>query len=158
MKSTFGILIVVLLSFSSCKGQTPLNDKSEMTYKSTDLIKDYRGEIKLPSALMATYTALVNTIDETKKDIKKTPFLVEKLKAFCLPNAIVIETGTSRQSEYGKNMNINYLVNDFHPKILNLRKDSDNSYLIRTGSSGMWFVETKTMGWKLYRYFDKPIQ
>ena len=40
--------------------------------------------------------------------------------------------------------------------IVFIRKDSENCYLIRTNTTALWFVETKSMGWKLYRYLDKP--
>jgi len=36
-------------------------------------------------------------------------------------------------------------------------KDAEGCYLLRTNTTALWFVETKTLGWKLYRYLDKPI-
>ncbi len=60
--------------------------------------------------------------------------------------------------EYGPDINIPFLTKGFHKYILNLRKDSEDTYLIRTGSSYTWFVRTKSEGWKLYRYGDKPIK
>lgn len=116
---------------------------------SKELLKDYRGKVQLPEDLYKTYEELVQVM--TGKQVR--------IKEFCLPHAITITTALrpEKSREYGP-MNLPFLKNGFHKYILNLRKDSDDTYLIRTGSSYMWFVKTKSEGWKLYRYGDKPIQ
>lgn len=39
-----------------------------------------------------------------------------------------------------------------------VRKEGEGCYLVRTNTTALWFVETKSMGWKLYEYLDKPIK
>ena len=76
--------------------------------------------------------------------------------AMRVPNAQSTRPKASR--EYGQDMNLPFLKRGFHKYILNLRKESDESYLIRTGSSYLFFVRISGGDWKLYRYGDKPIE
>ena len=46
----------------------------------------------------------------------------------------------------------------FQKSIHTLDKQGDGGYVIRTNSSTLYFTETNNAGWKLYRYFDKPIE
>ena len=112
------------------------------------LLREYRGDVKMPDGLYETYAELVKVMRGDH----------EQIKEFCLPHAITITTGgrPKEMREYGP-MNLPFLMSGFHANILHLRKDSEDTYLIRTGSSYLYFVRTKTMGWKLYHYGDKPI-
>ena len=90
--------------------------------------------IELPETLKTTYEDLVAAI---KSGDSST------IKQYYLPFSIEI---TDQQRE------------SFDETIASVRKDDDNCYLVRTTTTALWFVETKTMGWKLYRYLDKPIE
>ena len=49
------------------------------------------------------------------------------------------------------------MKNGFSPQVRNLRKEGDDYYLIRTNSTAIWFVQSKSGAWKVYRYSDMPI-
>ena len=116
-----------------------------------ELLKDYHGEVQLPNDLYDAYAAFTKTIETGDQgDIQK----------HCLPHSVTFTTAarSEKTREYGPDINLPFLKKGFHKYILNLRKDSEDTYLIRTGSSYMWWVRTKSEGWKLYRYGDKPIE
>ena len=104
----------------------------------------------LPKNLRETYNALVKAFESGKK---------EKIESFILKYAFTITTGMrpKERQEYGP-MNLPFLKRGFAKKIQVFRKENDGTYLIRTGTSYLRFVETKKRGWKLYNYGDKPIQ
>lgn len=116
-----------------------------------ELLKDYHGKVQLPDDLYDVYAAFIRAV--------KTADLGDIQKQ-CLPHSVTFTTvaRSEKMREYGPDINIPFLKKGFHKYILNLRKDSQDTYLIRTVSTYMWFVRTKSEGWKLYRYGDKPIQ
>lgn len=116
-----------------------------------ELLKDYRGEVQLPEDLYDAYAAFVKAIETADQGT---------IRKHCLPHSVKFTTDVrpEKTREYGQDMNIPFLKKGFHKYILNLRKDSEDTYLVRSGSSYMWFVRTKSEGWKLYRYGDKPIE
>jgi hypothetical protein len=115
------------------------------------LLVEYRGDVTLPDDLYTVYAQLVAAVETGDQGA---------IQQYCLPQAVTFTTGARPEAsrEYGQDMNLPFLKRGFHKYILNLRKDSDDSYLIRTGSSYLFFVRTKRGGWKLYRYGDKPIE
>jgi len=115
------------------------------------LLVEYRGEVELPDSLYTVYAQLVEAIESGDQDA---------IQQYCLPEAVTITTGARPEQTraYGQDMNLPFLKRGFGKDILNLRKDSDQSYLIRTGSSYLFFVRVHSTGWKLYRYGDKPIE
>ena len=115
------------------------------------LLVEYRGEVELPDDLYTVYAHLVDAIETGDQG---------EIQQYCLPQAVTFTTGARPEQSraYGQDMNLPFLKRGFHKYILNLRKDSDQSYLIRTGSSYLSFVRTHTTGWRLYRYGDKPIK
>ena len=54
-------------------------------------------------------------------------------------------------------MNLPFLKSGFSAAVLSARKDSDDCFLLRTGTTALSFVETKSGEWRIYRYFDKPM-
>lgn len=115
-----------------------------------DLLKHAR-EVQLPEELYEAYAAFVKAVETGDQG---------EIKKHCLPHSVTFTTEPRPEKgrEYGRDMNIPFLKNGFYKNILSLRKDSTDTFLIRTGSSYMWFVKTKSEGWKLYRYGDKPIE
>ena len=116
-----------------------------------ELLKDYHGQVQLPADLYDAYAAFIKAIETADQGA---------IQMHCLPHSVTFTTGgrSEKEREYGPDINIPFLKKGFHKYILNLRKDSEDTHLIRTGSSHMWFVRTKSEGWKLYRYGDKPIK
>lgn len=115
-----------------------------------ELLKDYRGGVVLPPELYRTYANLVSTFKNGKQ---------EEIEKFCLPGKIKFTTAPRASGpEYGQDINLPFLNNGFDKSILNLRKDSDNEYLIRTGTTALWFSLSEDGKWKLAKYLDKPIQ
>jgi hypothetical protein len=116
-----------------------------------ELLKDYRGEVQLPDDLYDAYSAFVAAVETADE---------EAIEKHCVPYSVAFTTDARPEAtrEYGTDINIPFLRRGFHKYILNLAQDSEDTYLIRTGSSYMRFVRTKAEGWKLYRYGDKPIQ
>lgn len=115
------------------------------------LLGDYRGQGRLPKDLYDTYADLVKAIETGDQ---------ASIQRYCLPHSVTFTTKTrpEKSREYGQDMNLPFLKKGFYKDILNLRKDSQDTYLIRTGTSHLFFVRTKTMGWRLYRYGDSPIE
>lgn len=121
------------------------------TGEERELLKEYRGAVSLPVELYQAYADLVAAFQGGKK---------EEIEKLCLPGKIRITT-TPRpkdKADYGKDINLPFLKDRFHKYILNLRKDSDTAWLIRTGSTAFWFARTEDGHWKLAEYLDKPIE
>jgi hypothetical protein len=62
------------------------------------------------------------------------------------------------RTEYGQDISLPFLRDGFSPAVRLVRKDPDDCYLIRTDTSALWFVQTRSGAWKVYRYLDKPIE
>ena len=137
-----GICVTILLCACAMTQDKPREKK---------LLKDYHGEVQLPDDLYDAYAAFIGAIETAD---------FGEIQKHCLPHSVSFTTAARSQKmrEYGPDINIPFLKKGFHKYILNLRKDSEDTYLIRTGSSYTWFVRTKSEGWKLYRYGDKPIE
>ncbi len=114
-----------------------------------DLFRKYRGKEAVPDGLRKAYTAFANQTRDGS------------VESFLLPHApiaITREPRPEKDREYGRDINVPFLRNGFSATVLNVRKDPDDCYLIRTGSSAIWRVETKSGVWRIYSYFDKPIE
>jgi hypothetical protein len=148
------ILITVLLTLPLvCFGQdaatqvTPKYEKQPIQ----KYLERYNGKEKIPDELYLEYKELMEAFSSQDQD---------RIKQHCLPYSITFSVGGRPEAtkEYGKDINIPFLKTGFNPDILSVRRDSDNIYLLRTGSSVLWFVKTENEGWKLYNYLDKPIE
>jgi len=115
-----------------------------------ELLKNYRGSEQLPDDLYQTYADFVSAMQTAEQG---------NIQKFCLPRSVsfTTEERPEKVREYGQDINIPFLKKGFHPLIENFRKDSEDVYLIRTGTSALFFVRTQKGGWKLYLYIDKPI-
>ena len=105
---------------------------------------------QVPDDLYRAYDALVKAI-ETGDQVE--------IKKHCLPHAITFTTEPrpEKGQEFGQDMNMAFLEKGFHKYIQNVANVSEEVIAIRTGSTHMSFVKTKSGKWMLYRYFDKPI-
>jgi len=119
----------------------------------SDLLQYYQEKEKLPLPRQL-YNAYQKLIAATARadagDINQC----------CLPHSVTFtyEPRPIESREYGQDINIPFLKSGFDKYIRNIRKDAEGCYLIRTGSTALWFIETKSLGWRLYRYLDKPIK
>lgn len=115
------------------------------------LLKHYHGNVKLPAPLYDAYAAFAKAAASGDAGA---------INRSCLPQAVrfTYEPRLSDKKEYGQDLNIPYLKASFDRYIRNLRKEDDSSFLIRTGTSAIWFVQTSGSEWKVYRYMDKPME
>jgi RNA polymerase sigma factor (sigma-70 family) len=113
------------------------------------LNEKYSGDV-LPNSLQKAYADFVTTAKQP------TP---KNLMAHCVPFAVEITTEKRKGQTLGSimDMNVPFLKSGFVANIHSVRKENEDCYMIRTGSTAIWFVETKTMGWKIYRYLDKSL-
>lgn len=154
---TFFALSLMLLCFNSF-GQQSRNkitlEKKRVLALEDSLYKKATTNERLPSSLLKTYAQFVKVIQT--KDRKA---IAEKAKFYLLDNSITInETPREKnKDEYGTDININFLITKFNPYIITMKKYSNSSYMVRTGTTLINYVETKTEGWKIYFYADKPI-
>lgn len=113
-----------------------------------DPFKDYRGKEPVPAGLKEAYTGFVRSARGGS------------VAAYLLPQAVNTSQALrpEKTREYGNDINEDFLKKGFSPEVQFVRKEEGDCYLLRTGTSGIWFVQTKSGVWKVYRYFDKPIQ
>ncbi len=108
----------------------------------------YKGNEPVPDALRETYTGFVRSAKGGS------------VAAYMLPHAVPTSQKARPEDkrEYSDDINEDFLKNGFSAEVRVVRKDCDDCYLLRTGSTAIWFVQTKSGAWKVYRYMDKPIQ
>ena len=148
--TVLAIGIIVFMAFGS-HAQESDDNAAELTAQEMALLSQYRGDVQLPDSLVRAYAQFTETTADATE---------EQLKAFTLPHSVDITTASrvQEQVEYGTAMNLPFLKTRFQPRILNLRKESEHCYLIRTGSSYIRYVETASNEWKIYNFGDKPIE
>ena len=113
-----------------------------------DPFREYKGKEPVPAGLREAYTGFVRAAKDGN------------VESFCLPHAVTTSHGArpEKSREYGQDINLPFLRDGFSPVVQTVRKDPDDCYLIRAGSTAIWFVQNKSGEWKVYRYLDKPIQ
>jgi hypothetical protein len=118
------------------------------------LLREYTGNELIPDALYDTYAKLIDAMASSED---------ANIQKYCLPKSIRVSSEARRASarEYNEaqnEMNVPFLKDGFQRNIQGVIKQNDGGFLIRTNSSVFYFTETKNVGWKLYRYYDKPIE
>ncbi len=116
-------------------------------YKS--LLTDYRGRVEIPTDLLELYGRFVGAAQRPTE---------ESIRAFCLPNSVEVTAKRRPRSTfgYGHDLNLAYLRRGFSASIRDVRRETDDAFLIRTGTSYLRFVRTASSGWKIYDYGDEP--
>jgi hypothetical protein len=112
------------------------------------LFKGCNADAQIPPELVSAYERFVRLAAQGEPE------------GACLPRAVTI-TKQPRQgnmTEYGQDMNLPFLKDGFSADVQTVRKDADDTFLLRTGTSAVWFVQTKSGSWKIFRYLDKPIE
>lgn len=114
-----------------------------------ELFEDCRynkPEDKPPQKLRETYAAFVASIPGGGQ------------AKFCLGSVEVSNERDPERGEYGTGINIPWMKEHFSAKVQVCRNDGDDTFLIRTGTSYLFWVQTKSGAWKLFKSGDKPIQ
>ncbi len=116
-----------------------------------ELLKHYRGSEQIPAGLFQAYARLVASLETGDAG---------EIERNGLPHGLTIsrEERPAGRRDCGNDINLPYVKSGFQKEILTVRQDGEGCYLIRTASTALWFVETRHMGWRLYRWLDKPIQ
>ncbi len=140
--------IRLTLALALCLGAAPVLAKPPARLA---LLRHYQGKEPFPPALLAAYEGLVLALE------RGDPGEINK---HCLPQAVSLSTAPrpAKTREYGTDVNLPFIKQGFDRHVRSLRRDALDVYLVRTGSSYLFFVEGKQSGWKLYRYGDKPIE
>lgn len=84
----------------------------------------------------------------------------EAIEVHCLPQSITFTSVPRPEASrrLGQDMNLPFLKQGFSGLIWSIRKEAEDRYMIRTGTSCLYFVNTPASGWRMYRYGDKPIE
>lgn len=120
--------------------------------KERPLLKEYKGEESIPDDLYSAYEQLVDAMQRGN---------LGRIRGLCLPDAVNISTKARREPliSYGEDINIPFVqAGLFHKNILHARRSAPDIYSLNTATSHMLFVRTKSMGWRLYVYWDKPME
>ena len=114
-------------------------------------VADYRSEPRVPETLLDAY---VKFVEESRKGEARN------LQSLILPQSVEIVTTPRVEAtrEFGTDINLPFLRSGFDPKLVTARRDADDAWLLRTATTAVWFVQTKSGVWRIYRYVDKPIQ
>jgi hypothetical protein len=125
-------------------------EKSDDIQKGWGLFKDCkfdRREDMPPEKLRLTYEAFAASV-KTGGQAK-----------FCLPHSVeVSDAEDPKRSDLAPGMNIPWMKKNFSEKVMGCRKDPDDCFLIRTGTSYLFWVQTRSGEWRIYSYGDKPIR
>lgn len=111
------------------------------------LFKETRSKDEIPKELIDTYARFV---EAAKKD--------GEVKKFFLSQAVRFTTRDTKDIEYGEEIDKKFLITRFQGAVQAFYKEPDDCYLIRTNTTAVRFVQTKSGDWKVYRYLDKPIE
>ena len=108
------------------------------------LFENVDAKSQPPQELIDAYAAFV---EQAQKDGD-----VEK---FCLPLAIRIVDARPKNVAVGEDISKAFLMKGFDPEVWTARKVSDECYLIRTTTTSVSFIQTKSGEWKVYKYVDR---
>ena len=79
-------------------------------------------------------------------------------KKFCLGSVEVSDQGDPKRGEFGTGINIPWMKKHFRAEVFGCRKHPDDTFLLRTATSYLFWVQTRSGEWKLFKYGDKPIE
>lgn len=131
---------ILICAASSAFGQT-----ADAEDAAVDLFRDCPGAVNLPAALKKTYAEFASAASNGE------------VKQFCLPHAVPITTEPRQTAPAYRDINLHFLKTQFSDAVFSARKDSEDCYLIRTATTALHFVETRSGKWRIYAYLDKPV-
>lgn len=116
-----------------------------------ELLKHYDGNIEIPNELFTIYQKLIEAFERGDAG---------DITQLSLPQCHKFNYEANQRPSWGyfDELNIPYVKSNIFDKyIRSVRKDAEGCYLIRTATTALWFIETKYLGWRLYRFLDKDI-
>src|SRR5262245_10394475 len=98
-----------------------------------DPFREYKGKEPVTDGLRETFTGFVRSARGGS------------VEGYLLPHSVKTtrEPRPKDSRDYGEDINEDFLKNGFSPLVRTVRKDGDDCYLIRTGSTAIWFVQNK---------------
>lgn len=115
------------------------------------LLASARPGPRPPAAVLRAYAAFLRD--------SRRPDGMRLLRERVLADAVrVVADPRPRLPWEGDDVNIPFLRSGFVAGIVFVRKLSDQAYLLRTGSSSIYFVDVSGQGWKVYKYTDFPVR
>ena len=138
-------LSTVALSAASYAAE---NEKPDVV-PGAQYFEGHKGEDQIPAALVRRYGEFAEGARDPGGDFLSS----------LLPASIGISTRERPAATryHGSDLNLPFLRKEFEPHVWVVLKNGADCYLLRTTTSTLWFVETKSQGWRLYRYLDKPM-
>ncbi len=106
-------------------------------------------EQDIPAELQKAYRAFVKAMRTGEAGT---------INRHCLPHSVSFTYEKRENPAYGNDINTHFAKTGFDGTVFLVRKDGEGCYLVRTNTTALWFIETKSMSWKLYEYLDKLIQ
>ena len=110
----------------------------------------YKGP-KLPDDLLSTFARFVEAARKGDSDT---------IKSLLLSGAAEISTAPRHPNnrEHGTDINLPFLRDGFTPAIFASFSSGTSQFSLRTASSTISFAKLDSVGWRIYRYNDKPIE
>ena len=117
------------------------------------LFQLYDRSDPVPQDLSQFYERLIAVLQTGK---------VAQIATFCLPEQVEITIAPRPDNpqfpDTGNDLNLAFIRRGHFDKVVvDVRKDSDSEYVLRTSSTAMWFKRESDGTWKLARYLDRPI-
>jgi hypothetical protein len=106
---------------------------------------------RLPDDLLVTYRRLVEAIQAGQ---------AEAVSNLCLAGGVEVTTEERAKGMIGGGYEINmpFVMREFDGEIFAFRRLEPDCYKIETVSSELFFVRTSTAGWRLFRFYDRPLE
>lgn len=108
------------------------------------LFQNVDAALQPPKGLAETYAAFA---EQAKKD--------GEVENYCLPLAVNVVAARPNNARSGEDISKGFLVKSFAAEVLTVRRVSDECYLIRTSTTTISFIQTKSGEWKVYKYTDR---
>lgn len=139
-----------LITLERIKGEQPQPERkpADDDGAAAVLFKECKNAAALPRELKKTYAALVTAIGK-QRDVG----------AFCLPQAVTStrEPRAEIETEDG-DLNWPFLKSGFSAQVVSAEKQGDDVFRVQTATTALWFVETKSGAWRIFRCQHKPIE
>ena len=111
---------------------------------------DYNGS-KLPKDLLVSYARFVGAARAGDSDT---------IKSLLLPGAVEV-SAIAREPQtrgLGTNISLPFLRDGFSSPLLTSDSESASQFRLKTGTTTIYFAKLESVGWRIYRYIDKPIK
>ena len=110
----------------------------------------YNGS-KLPEDLLASYARFVEAARAGDSDT---------IKSLLLPGAVEVSAiaREPKTRELGTDISLPFLRNGFSSALFTSHSESASQFRLKTGTTTIYFAKLESVGWRIYRYIDKPIK